>query len=217
MFIRRYSSFCYQYCLAVRLMLLLLLVNTFATACSPDGAYDERNDAPKERRHAAAADTASTRRRAAAETAVLPLLGNPFVASRSQSNSLSTYFDRIRSDFTLDADPIENRHKPTITDTIFTIRFGKSMLEFYSPSQTGELLLQVADIQNSDITLRNNLRVGMPQAELLNRLKAQGKDMNITQSPDLVVASLHEGAPSTLHFHLKNGKVNRIRFEGYVD
>lgn len=217
MFVRPYSSFCSQYSLAVRLMLLLLLVNTFATACNSEGAYDERNDKPNERSRALAPDTASVRRRATAETATLPLLGNPFVASRSQSNSLSTYFDRINTNFTLDADAIENRHRPAVTDTIFTIRFGNSMMEFYAPSRTGELLLQVADIQSGAIKLRDNLRVGMPQAELISRLKANGRDMIITQTGNHIAASNQEGAPSTLHFHLKNGKVSRILYEGYVD
>ena len=218
MFFLRFSiSLRYTNSLAVRLMLLLLLVNVFTTACSADLGGEERGDAPEERR-LAAPDTASTRRRAPAEAAAAAsLLGNPFVASRSQGNNLSTYFDRINADFTVDADAIENRHKPSLTDTVFTIRFGNSMMEFYAPSQTGELLLQVADIQSSDITLRNNLRVGMGEAELLNRLKTQGDELVITQSSDRIVASVREGAPASLHFHLKNNKVSRIRYEGYVD
>lgn len=203
--------------LAARLMLLLLLVNVFTTACSADLGREEGNEAPEE--HAVAPpDTTSTRRRAPAEAAAsASLLGNPFVASRSQGNHLSTYFDRIKTDFTVDADAIENRHKPSLTDTIFTIRFGSSMMEFYAPSHSGELLLQVADIKGSDITLRNNLRVGMSEAELLNKLKGQGDDMIITHGGDRILASVREGAPASLLFHLQNGKVSRIRYEGYVD
>ncbi|GAB3537947.1 hypothetical protein GCM10027443_31910 [Pontibacter brevis] len=217
MLIRRFSSLRYTYSLSVRLMLLLLFVNTFAVACSSDTATEEERLLPAEHSGTALTDTASTRRRTPAAPATISLLGNPFVASRSQSNSLSTYIDRIDSDLTLDADAIENRHKTDVTDTIFTIRFGNSMMEFYAPSQSGELLLQVADIQSADIKLRDNLRVGMSQAELLNRLKAQGKDLVITQSSNQIIASNHEGAPTSLHFYLKNGKVSRIRYEGYVD
>jgi len=216
MLLLRYSISRYKYSLAVRLMLLLLLVNTFTTACSADLGREENSDAPEERR-LAAPDTMSARRRTSAEAITVSLLGNPFVSSRSQSNNLSTYYDRINSDFTVDADAIENRHKPNLTDTIFTIRFGSSMMEFYAPSQSGELLLQVADIQSSDITLRNNLRVGMAETELLHRLKAQGSELVITHSGDQVTAANREGAPATLHFHLRNGKVSRIRYEGYVD
>lgn len=217
MLIRRYSSHRYTYSLSVRLMLLLLFVNTFAVACSSETASEEQNFLPDERSDETIADTASIRRRTPAAPATISLLGNPFVANRSQSNSLSTYIDRIDSDLTLDADAIENRHKTGVTDTIFTIRFGNSMMEFYAPSQSGELLLQVADIQSPDITLRNNLRVGMSQTELLNKLKAAGNDLVITQRDNQIVASNHEGAPTSLHFHLKNGKVSRIRYEGYVD
>lgn len=199
--------------LAARLMLLLLLVNVFTTACSADMGREE-GEAP-EVNTVAPPDTTSARRRAPAASA--SLLGNPFIASRSQGNHLSTYFDRINTDFTVDADAIENRHKPSLTDTIFTIRFGRSMMEFYAPSQSGELLLQVADIQANDITLRNNLRVGMSEAELLNRLKGQGDDMIITHGGDRILASVREGAPASLLFHLRNGKVSRIRYEGYVD
>ncbi|RDV14631.1 hypothetical protein DXT99_13250 [Pontibacter diazotrophicus] len=216
MLIRRYSSLRYTYSLSVRLMLLLLFVNTFAVACSSDTASEEENFVPEERSNAIT-DTASVRRRAPAAPATVSLLSNPFVASRSQGNSLSTYIEQIDADLTLDADAIENRHKSDVTDTIFTLRFGNSMMEFYAPSQSGELLLQVADIQSPDITLRDNLRVGMSQSELLNKLKAQGQELDITQSNNEIIASNHEGAPMSLHFHLKNGKVNRIRYEGYVD
>ncbi|MFD3002522.1 hypothetical protein ACFS7Z_19275 [Pontibacter toksunensis] len=217
MFMFRRSSLRYTYSLSVRLMLLLLLVNTFAVACSSDTASEEQKFLPSEHSSTALADTASARRRTPAAPTTISLLGNPFVDSRSQSNNLSTYIERIDSDLTLDADAIENRHKPEVTDTIFTIRFGSSMIEFYAPSQSGELLLQVADIQSRDIILRDNLRVGMGQTELLNKLKATSKDLIITQSNNQIVASNHEGAPTSLHFFLKNGKVSRIRYEGYVD
>ncbi|MCJ8165238.1 hypothetical protein MKJ04_10320 [Pontibacter sp. E15-1] len=206
----------YKYSLAVRLMLLLLLVNVFTTACSADMGRKEDADAPEEHR-LAAADTASTRRRSADAALTVSLLGNPFVASRSQGNSLNTYFDHINADFTVDADAIENRHKPNMIDTIFTIRSGNSMMEFYAPSQSGELLLQVADIQSGDVQLRHNIRVGMTEQELLGRLKAQGNEVVITHTKDRIVAANREGAPISLQFHLKNGKVSRIRYEGYVD
>ncbi|MBC5993199.1 hypothetical protein [Pontibacter cellulosilyticus] len=205
----------WKYSLALRLMILLFLVNTFASACTSDSTTDGENDMPRERETTVEADTTSTRRNAAPTT--VSLLGNPFVANRSKGNFLSSYYDRINTDFTIDADPIENIHRSTVTDTIFTIRFGNSMMEFYAPSQTGDLLLQVADIKNSDITLRNNMRVGMSQAELMSKLKTFGKDIRITQNPNEVIASGYEGAPTTLHFFLKNGKVSRILYEGYVD
>jgi len=213
--ILRKNSFSCRYSLSVQLLVLLFLVSSIACACSSDPAAEERADAPVVPSAKPDPDTTSSRRTAVPAT--VELLANPFVAKHSQSNNLSAYYDRITSDFTIDADPIENRHKPSITDTIYTIRFKNSMLEFYAPTQTGDLLLQVADIQNSDITLRGNLRVGMSQAELMSRLKAQGQDIRITQAPHLIVASNREGAPVSLLFHLKSGKVSRIRYEGYVD
>jgi hypothetical protein len=204
-----------KYSLTVRLMILFFLVNTIASACSSDKVQDEQKDLRRERETTHAPDTTSIKKSTPPST--VGLLGNPFVASRSKGNFLSSYYDRINTDFTIDADPIENRHRASVSDTVFTIRFGASMLEFYAPSQTGDLLLQVADIRNSDITLRNNIRVGMPQVELISKLKSFGKDVRITQNPNEIVASNHEGAPASLHFHLKNGKVSRIRYEGYVD
>ncbi len=196
-------------------MILFFLVNTIASACTSDKVQDEKKDLPVERESTHAPDTTSIKKSTPPTT--VGLLGNPFVASRSKGNFLSSYYDRINSDFTIDADPIENRHRASVSDTVFTIRFGESMLEFYAPSQTGDLLLQVADIQNNDIILRNNIRVGMPQVELISKLKAFGKEVRITQNANEIVASNHEGAPASLHFYLKNGKVSRIRYEGYVD
>ncbi|MFD2513724.1 hypothetical protein ACFSRY_07585 [Pontibacter locisalis] len=214
--ILRYISHRCRYSLTVRLLVLLLLVNSIASACTSDSASDENNDMPNERETSLEPDTASVRRSSMAP-ATVSVLANPFVASRSKSNILESYFDRINSDFTVDADPIENRHKTTVTDTVYTIRFGNSMMEFYAPTQSGDLLLQVADIQSSDIVLRNNLRVGMSQTELMSQLKSLGQEVRINSTPTEVIASNREGAPISLHFYLKSGKVKRIRYEGYVD
>ncbi|MEJ8804160.1 hypothetical protein [Pontibacter sp. H249] len=203
----------WKYSLTLRLLILLLLVNTIASACTSDSSTEEQG--PLEHETSIATDTTSARKNEIPST--VSLLGNPFVASRSKGNFLSSYYDRINSDFTIDADPIENIHNSSVTDTLYTIRFGSSMLEFYAPSQTGDLFLQVADIRSSNMTLRNNMRVGMSQGELMSKLKSFGKDIRVTQSPNQVVASNYDGAPISLHFYLKNGKVSRILYEGYVD
>ncbi|WP_239022855.1 hypothetical protein [Pontibacter mangrovi] len=192
--------------------MLLLLIQTLASACT-DKPSEEEGDTPLARHDAVASDTAS----AGSSAATHDLLGNPLVADLQQSNDLNAYFDRIDANFTVDADAIENRHTPGITDSIYTIRFGDSFIEFYVPSQSGHLMLQVADIRSADVTLRNNLRVGMPQAELLSSLKRQGDDIRITQTPQQIIASAREGAPVSLHFFLQKGKVSRILYEGYVD
>lgn len=204
------NSFNHRYALTVRLLALLLFAHSVASACTTEQSQEEL-ESPVIR---SSGDTTATRtsRRPAA---TLTFLGNPFVASAAKSNSLSAYFDRIQDDFWVEADPIENLHRSNITDTIYTIRFSDSMLELYAPTQSGKLLLQVADIRNSSITLRNNLRVGMPQEELTARLKAL--NVPVQQTPDKVIAATREGAPITMYFFLKNGKVSRIFYEGYVD
>ncbi|RAU83628.1 hypothetical protein [Pontibacter arcticus] len=212
----RYNSFRCKYSLSVRLLVLLLLFNYIASACTPDTADEQQTDAPQEIHTAIAADTTATRN-PKPEPSVIDLLGNPFVANRTKSNSLSSYYDRINADFTVEADPIENRHKSNITDTIYTIRFGNSVMEFYAPTQSGALLLQVADIKSNAIVLRDNLRVGMPQTELIAKLKTQAQNLKVVQTPNEIIASTKEGAPISLHFYLNNGKVDRILYEGYVD
>lgn len=213
MFILPYISNYFRHQLKVRLLVLLLLANTIASACTSDNASEEQQSTPEEQRVVALPDTTAIHKPAT----TLSVLGNPFVASKVKSNALDTYFNQINADFTLDADPIENRHKPTVTDTIYTLRFGSSMMEFYAPSQSGDLLLQVADIQSNDIAMRHNIRVGMTQAELMNKLKSLGQEIKINQNTNEITASNKEGAPASLHFYLKSGKVNRILYEGYVD
>ena len=202
--------------LAIRLLVVLLFVSTFTSACSTESGQEEQDENPQEKLpELAYADTTATRRNSR-ETAATDLLSDPFVTSRNAD--LSAYYDRISTDFTIDAAPIENLHQSDVTDTLYTIRFGNSIMEFYAPTQSGELLLQVADIKSSAITLRNNLRVGMSQAELMGSLKGRNsQQLLITQTPAEIVAANREGAPATLHFFLKNGKVSRIRYEGYVD
>lgn len=202
----------HRYSLAIRLLVLLWLLSSTASACT----REEHSDEPQQRspQHIAP-DTMLARKQPAGIPATIDFLGNPFLSDYRQSKTLDAYFARIASDFTLDAEPIENIHRATVTDTIYTIRFGDSMIELYAPSQTGELLLQVADIRNPGIALRNNMKVGMSQPELMNRLKRF--DVRILQTNTEIVATTVEGAPTSLHFYLKNGKVNRIRYEGYLD
>ena len=204
------NSFNHRYALSVRLLALLFFVHSVAIACTTEQPQDEFQQ-PTSREPG---DTTAVKTARRAPTTV-DFLSNPFVASVTQSNSLSAYFDKIQDDFWVEADAIENRHRPDVTDTIYTIRFGDSMLELYAPTQSGKLLLQVADIRNSSLVLRHNLRVGMTQEELTGRLKAQ--NVNLQQSPDKIVATTKDGAPVSLYFFLKNGKVSRILYEGYVD
>jgi hypothetical protein len=206
----------HRYSLTVRLLVLLLLISNTAGACSSDSAQHEQREQPQERTgQQVAPDTMLARRQPAGPPSTIDFLGNPFLSDYRQSKKLDAYFARISTDFTLDADPIENIHRPAVTDTIYTIRFGESLIELYAPTQTGELLLQVADIRNAGIALRNNMKVGMSQPELMTKLK--NYDVRILQTNTEIVATSLEGAPTSLRFYLKNGKVNRIRYEGYVD
>ncbi|SIQ50396.1 hypothetical protein SAMN05421545_0210 [Pontibacter lucknowensis] len=206
----------HRYSLSVRLLVLLLLITTTAGACSTEGTHDEHSDEPQERNpQHIEPDTMLARRSTGGPAATIDFLGNPFLSDYRQSKKLDAYFARISTDFTLDADPVENIHRPAITDTIYTIRFGESVIELYAPTQTGDLLLQVADIRNAGIALRNNMKVGMSQPELMTKLK--NFDVRILQTNSEIVATSVEGAPISLRFFLKNGKVNRIRYEGYVD
>lgn len=208
-----YNSLNIHYALTARLLALLLSISSVAVACSTDKPAVEENDTPEN--IASTPDTTAVRVSSNTLPATIEFLGNPFVSSRSQSNSLSAYFDKIQDDFTLDADAIENTHRSTVTDTIYTIRFGSSIIEFYAPTQTGELLLQLADIRDNSIAMRNNIRVGISQAELMGKLR--GQDLLVQQNQHEILAGNKEGAPTLLHFYLKNGKVNRILYEGYVD
>lgn len=205
-------SFNFRYALTVRLMVLLMLVSTATTACSNEASEEEKG-APDHKD--SASDTTAVRAVASHAPATIEFLGNPFIANRSQSNSLSAYFDKIQDNFKLDADAIENMHRPDITDTIYTIRFGNSVMEFYAPTQSGELLLQVADIRDNSIAMRDNIRVGISHTELVTKLRTQ--KLAVQQTQHEVTASEREGAPSLLHFYLKNGKVSRMLYEGYVD
>ncbi|TXK37575.1 hypothetical protein FVR03_15150 [Pontibacter qinzhouensis] len=200
---------------SVRLLLLLFLFSSFSGACSTNSAEQEIDF--KDNIADTRPDTLKTRKSATKAPVQIDFLGNPFLADYDQSRKLDAYFARINSDFTVEAEPIPNIHKTQITDTIYIIRFGSSMIELYAPTQTGDLLLQVADIQGNGISLRNNMKVGMSQPELMNKLK--NFDVRILQTnAEIVATSIStDGAPAAIRFLLKNGKVSRIRYEGYVD
>ncbi|WP_242927697.1 hypothetical protein [Pontibacter vulgaris] len=212
MFYTFHNGICCRYSLTVRLLLLVLLLCPLTGACS---GTSEQHDMPEERTNEATiSDTMGTKRNSTSP-ATVALLENPFLSDRNQTRKLESYIARINTDFTVEAAPIENIHEAGLSDTIYTINFGSSSLELYAPTQTGELLLQVADIRSNALTLRNNMRVGMSQAELMTKLK--NYDVRILQTNTEIVATNREGAPTSLRFFLKNGKVSRIRYEGYVD
>jgi hypothetical protein len=205
----------HRYSLSVRLLVLLLLISSTAGACSETKKEEQLSQPQERKRQHIEPDTMLASRRTAGAPSSIDFLGNPILSDYRQSKKLDAYFARISTDFTLDADPIENLHRPSVTDTIYTIRFGDSIIELYAPTQTGELLLQVADIRNPGIALRNNMKVGMGQPELMTKLK--NFDVRILQTNSEIVATSVEGAPASLRFFLKNGKVNRILYDGYVD
>lgn len=211
-----FARFSYRCSLYARLLALLFLLLPLTGACTSETEREELAEMPVENAdRAERPDTLSVRKPNSATPAALDLLGNPFVADRLQGQKLEAYFARINADFTVDADPIANTHRATVTDTLYTIRFGDSVLELYAPTQTGDLLLQDADIRNTGITLRNNMKVGMTQPELMAKLR--NHDVRILQTTNEIVATSRDGAPISLRFYLKNGKVNRIRYEGYLD
>ncbi|MCC9168737.1 hypothetical protein LN893_17975 [Pontibacter sp. XAAS-A31] len=197
------------------MLVLLLLISHFSVACGTDVSETGTEKQQAIRRRGQTADTLSVKHITTGAPTSNDFLSNPFIIDSKQSRKLDAYFARINADFTVDANAIENLHKPSISDTIYTIRFGNSVLELYAPTQTGDLLLQLADIQNTGILLRNNMKIGMTQPELMVKLKTH--DVRIIQTTNEVVATNNEGAPISLHFYLKNGKVNRIRYNGYLD
>lgn len=139
-------------------------------------------------------------------------IANPFLASADPS--LQQYAAQIKTRFALMKDPITNTHNARYIDTLFQLSFDSSTVELYYPMYTKRFLLSFADIRSANLPLKNGIKVGMPRHDLLQQL--QDYKLFIKEDKNLIEVCDFE-RNSWLRFHLTNGKVSSIQYEGYVD
>ena len=139
---------------------------------------------------------------------------NPFGVDEQELAPIPEYGRKINASVVVDKEATANRHYPETIDTIFTLQFDSSSIRFYYPALSERYMLFEATIKSPNISLKNNIRVGMSRSELLDQVKDY--KLFIKEEGDSIM--IWSGVTDTsLTFKLKNGKVQRIQYDPYLD
>lgn len=103
--------------------------------------------------------------------------------------------------------PYQNHHDKNVIDTIKTLIFDKTKLEFYKAQNWESIIGGI--IKNPEIEFSDSLKIGIEKSTLENKLKTK-----ITS--DIVILGNLEQT-SLFTFYFKNSILESIKFQGYFD
>jgi len=108
--------------------------------------------------------------------------------------------------------PVQNLHDSTRTDTLVTVSFGPSVIEYYKVQADGSGFILETSIQSDDVKFKKGIRIGMSRTEFFSLFEElEGK-------PDLksVLISTMEGL-SQSEFVFVNDTLSTVRYQSYFD
>lgn len=103
--------------------------------------------------------------------------------------------------------PYQNHHDKTVIDTIKTLTYDKTELEFYKAANWEHIIGGI--IKNPEIEFFDSIKIGIKKETLENILKTQ-------IATDLVTLGNLEQT-SLFTFQFENGILKSIKFQGYFD
>jgi hypothetical protein len=108
--------------------------------------------------------------------------------------------------------PFRNVQDTTRTDTLVTVNFGTSSIDYYKMQADARGFIIGALIESNDVQLKKGIRIGMSEREffaLFHELKGK---VNLNS----VMISTLEGLNQT-EFVFLNGKLSTVRYQSYFD
>jgi hypothetical protein len=108
--------------------------------------------------------------------------------------------------------PFRNVQDTTQTDTLMTVNFGTSSIEYYKLQADAKGFIIGATIESNDVQLKKGIRIGMSDRDfsgLFDELKGKA---NLNS----IVVSTLEGLNQT-EFVFVNGKLSSVRYQSYFD
>jgi hypothetical protein len=103
----------------------------------------------------------------------------------------------------------QNLHDSTKTDTIMTIRFGSSVIEYFQGQQNGFIIS--AEIRSPEVPFKKGIAIGMDQ-EKFRSLFPELRDVD----PTTVTITTLEGLANT-EFLFADRKLVSVRHQSYFD
>ena len=104
---------------------------------------------------------------------------------------------------------VKNLHDPKVTDEIIGFVYDEIGFEIYHTTENDSDFIFQVNILSDKYPLKNGLRVGDRKGNILATL---GKPEELSREN-----ILYEGALSRINFHLKNGVVDKISVERFID
>ncbi|MEX2235541.1 MAG: hypothetical protein WD824_25505 [Cyclobacteriaceae bacterium] len=108
--------------------------------------------------------------------------------------------------------PIANLHDSTLTDTLMTVNFGKSTMEYYRPQSSQNGLLISADIHSDKVEFKKGIRIGMT----LEEFSSLFEELRGKENLSLVRISTFEGLTNSEYLFVNN-KLTSVKFATYFD
>lgn len=109
--------------------------------------------------------------------------------------------------FKIELKPYQNHHDKSVIDTMKTLTFDKTKLEFYKAKNWESIIDGI--IRNPEIKFIDSLNIGINKRTLENILKTKIKSDKVT------LGNLEQ--TSLFFFQFENGILESIKFEGYFD
>lgn len=131
--------------------------------------------------------------------------GSPFVKD----------FDAImRSlhDFSIAKRVFRNPQDSTRTDTLLTVTFGESSIDYYKLQSGGRGFIIGATIASNDVEFKKGIRIGMNDTDFF----AMFAELKGKTDLGTVVISTLEGLNQT-EFEFVGGKLSAVRYQSYFD
>ena len=108
--------------------------------------------------------------------------------------------------------PFRNVQDTTQTDTLMTVNFGTSSIEYYKMQADARGFIIGASIESNDVELKKGIRIGMSDRDFF----ALFDELNGKEKLSSVMISTLEGLNQT-EFVFLNGKLSAVRYQSYFD
>ena len=131
-------------------------------------------------------------------------LSNPFDFVPNST----TIIDKFHFDFQISKVAVRNKYVTEVKDTIIRMEYKKSLINIYKEG-TGEKL-NLVDIQNKNIILRNGIQIGMKREALEKQFHWFPK------SAKKGITIYSEDQTRRCTFIFKRNKLNRVRYEALI-
>ena len=108
--------------------------------------------------------------------------------------------------------PFRNVQDTTHTDTLMTVNFGTSSIEYYKLQADAKGFIIGATIESNDVQLKKGIRIGMSDRDFYGLFEELKGKANLNS----IMVSTLEGLNQT-EFVFVNGKLSSVRYQSYFD